>query len=230
MIQYPTFAARDGQKSAQNGALPCWSSAEVENTLPTPPPATKPQISSAMLPPIRSGAEKDSNHFTPSMPVRMITSCIAQNTTKAMNGVPGNVRPAAPGRGHEGVEGRTAEPGLYPEPAAGDQRPGYRREVGPPHPERGADEDRERHAVLGAGVGVEEHRDQDDDVAQRDGQQRLPPVHPCGHEARGQEVGRDDYGHPDPERRYVVGRPRPLLRPRRRKVLVVQAAKPWPRS
>src|SRR3712207_8718738 len=80
VIQYPTFAARDGQKSAQNGALPCWSCAELENTFPTPPPATKPQISRARPPPIRSGAEKDSNHFTPSTPVRMIATCMAQNT------------------------------------------------------------------------------------------------------------------------------------------------------
>jgi hypothetical protein len=88
VIQYPTFAARDGKNNAQNGALPCWSSAEVENTLPTPLPATNPQIRSAMLPLRRSGAERDSNHFTPSMPVRMMTSCIAQNTMKAINVCP----------------------------------------------------------------------------------------------------------------------------------------------
>ncbi len=88
MIQYPTFAAREGQKSAQKGALPVWSSAEVENTLPIPPPALKPQTSRAMLPPIRSGAERDSNHLTPSTPVRMITTCIAQNTRKAMKVCP----------------------------------------------------------------------------------------------------------------------------------------------
>src|SRR5918997_2608527 len=91
VIQYPTLAARDGQKIAQNGACPCCSSAEVEKTLPTPPPAVKPQIRSAMLPPIRSGAEKDSNHLTPSMPVRMITTCITQKTMKAMKVWPGTL-------------------------------------------------------------------------------------------------------------------------------------------
>src|ERR687897_2288293 len=89
VTQYPTFAARLGQKSVQNGTLPCWSSAEVENTLATPPPATNPQIRSATPPPIRSGAENDSNHFTPSMPVRMMTSCTAQKPTKAMKVCPG---------------------------------------------------------------------------------------------------------------------------------------------
>src|SRR5215203_2168135 len=75
VIQYPTFAARLGQKSVQNGALPCCSSAEVENTLVTPPPR-------------RSGAENDSNHFTPSTPVRIMMSCIAQKTRKAMKVCP----------------------------------------------------------------------------------------------------------------------------------------------
>src|SRR3712207_2675980 len=88
VIQYPTFAAREGKNNAQNGAFPCWSSAEVENTLPTPPPAVNPQISSARLPPSSSGADKDSNHFTPSMPVRMITSCITQKTRKAIKVCP----------------------------------------------------------------------------------------------------------------------------------------------
>src|SRR5919199_6310549 len=84
VIQYPTFAARDGQKIAQNGACPCCSCAEVSKTLATPPPEVKPQIRSAMLPPIRSGAENDSNHLTPSTPNQMIATCIAQKTKKAM--------------------------------------------------------------------------------------------------------------------------------------------------
>src|SRR3712207_47153 len=91
VIQYPTFAARDGQKRTQNGACPCCSCAEVENTFPTPPPATKPQTSSAIPPAINSGAERDSNHLTPSMPVRMITTCITQKTRKAMKVCPGTL-------------------------------------------------------------------------------------------------------------------------------------------
>src|ERR687897_2066088 len=88
VIQYPTLAASEGEKSAQNGACPCWSCAEVENTFPIPPPATKPQIRSAIPPPISSGAANDSNHLTPSMPVRMITSCITQKTKKAIKVCP----------------------------------------------------------------------------------------------------------------------------------------------
>src|SRR5919107_2838058 len=88
VIQYPTLAARDGQKSAQNGASPCCIFAELVNTGPIPPPAVNPQINSAMPPAIRSGAAKDSNHLTPSIPVRMITSCIAQKTKKAIKAWP----------------------------------------------------------------------------------------------------------------------------------------------
>src|SRR3712207_1307794 len=88
VIQYPTFAARLGQKSDQNGAFPCCNSAEVEKTFPTPPPAVKPQMRSAMPPTIRSGAAKDSNHLTPSTPNMMITTCIAQQTKKVMNWCP----------------------------------------------------------------------------------------------------------------------------------------------
>jgi hypothetical protein len=84
VIQYPTLAASEGQKSAQNGACPCCSCAEVENTFPTPPPAVKPQIKRAMLPASSKGAAKDSKYLTPSIPDRMIASCTTQKIKKAM--------------------------------------------------------------------------------------------------------------------------------------------------
>src|SRR5918994_3585621 len=89
VIQYPTFAARDGQKSAQNEAWPACNSADVWNTLITPPPAVNPQMSRATPPASRSGAAKDSKYLTPSMPIRMITTCIAQKTKKVMKESPG---------------------------------------------------------------------------------------------------------------------------------------------
>src|SRR5215218_1676285 len=91
VIQYPTFAARLGQKRTQNGAWPCCNSADFANTWPTPPPAVKPQMSRAMPPAIRSGAAKDSKYLTPSMPVKMITTCIAQKTKKVMKECPGTL-------------------------------------------------------------------------------------------------------------------------------------------
>src|SRR3712207_1567694 len=91
VIQYPTFAASAAGKIAQNVACPACNSADLAKTLPTPPPATKPQIRRAMPPAIRSGAAKDSNHLTPSMPVRMITTCTTQKTRKAIKVCPGTL-------------------------------------------------------------------------------------------------------------------------------------------
>src|SRR5215203_815821 len=81
-------------------------------------------------------------------------------------GVSCYVGPTAPCGCYEGVEGGSAEPGLNAEPTAGHEGPGDGREVSPPDPERGADKDRERDPVLGAGVRVQEHRDKNEDVAQ----------------------------------------------------------------
>src|SRR5215207_5257483 len=91
VIQYPTFAARLGQKSVQNGTLPCCSLAEVVKTLAMPPPAEKPQMRSAIPPSRRSGAARDSKTFTPSTPNIMITTCITQKMKKAMNVCPGTL-------------------------------------------------------------------------------------------------------------------------------------------
>ena len=78
------FAARPGANSAQK----LWSSDtsldEAENTLPIPPPASKPQISSARLPPISSGAAVRSSQRMPSIPRRMIASSISQNAPNAI--------------------------------------------------------------------------------------------------------------------------------------------------
>src|SRR5215218_705665 len=89
VIQYPTLTASEGQKSTQNGAWPACSSADFSKTLPTPPPATNPQMSRATPPPRRSGAAKDSKYLTPSTPVRMIATWTIQKTKKVMKACPG---------------------------------------------------------------------------------------------------------------------------------------------
>src|SRR5829696_5309163 len=89
VIQYPTFAAKDGQNSVKNGMLSCCNLAEVVKTLAIPPPAEKPQMRSASPPSKRSGADSDSKTFTPSTPNVMITTCMTQKTKKATNVCPG---------------------------------------------------------------------------------------------------------------------------------------------
>src|SRR3712207_1676636 len=89
VIQYPTLAARLGQNNAQNGALPVLSPEEGESTSTCPPPAARHQAGRARLPASRSGGERAANHFTPSTPRQVITTCINQNTIKVMAVFPG---------------------------------------------------------------------------------------------------------------------------------------------
>ena len=79
--------------------------------------------------------------------------------------------------------------------------------VGADGAERGSDEDREGDAVLGAGVGVQQHGDEDDEVAEQHGGDGLEGGHAAGDEARGEHVGGDLHGHGEPERDVVVGGP-----------------------
>ena len=51
-------------------------------------------------------------------------------------------------------------------------------------------------------IGIEHDR-----VAEQDREERLPPVHARGHQARREHVGRDAVRHADPEGGVVVGRP-----------------------
>lgn len=71
--------------------------------------------------------------------------------------------------------------------------------MGSPEPERGPGEDREGDAVFRAGMRVEHHGNQHNQVAEENGQDGLPPVHPAGNQAGGQHVGRDANRHADPE-------------------------------
>ena len=63
---------------------------------------------------------------------------------------------------------------------------------------------------------------QHDQVAEQDGEDRLPPVHAAADQARRQHVGGDADREADPERGDVVGRPGPLRDRRRRQVGVRQ--------
>ena len=77
------LAARPGANSDQKLWWSVTSLDEAENTLPTPPPASKPQIRSATLPPISSGAAVRSSQRMPSIPRRMIATSISQNAPNA---------------------------------------------------------------------------------------------------------------------------------------------------
>ena len=78
------LAASPGANSDQKDWSSVTSFDDSENTLAIPPPASKPQISSAALPPISSGAAVRSSQRMPSMPRRMIASSISQNAPNAI--------------------------------------------------------------------------------------------------------------------------------------------------
>src|SRR5215217_944460 len=180
VIQYPTFAARLGQKSVQKGTLPCCSLAEVVSDA-TPRRETPDKERDSTEQEKWRGQGLEDLH--PLYAEQNDHDLYDPEDEEGYERVPWNMGPPAPDGGRKGVEGRPAEPGLYAEPAAGHQRPGHRREVRPSHPEGGADEDGEGDPVLGTRVGVQEHRDQDDQVPKGDGEERLPPVHPGRHQA-----------------------------------------------
>ena len=108
--------------------------------------------------------------------------------------------------GH-GPDGLAADPTLDAEPAAGDEGSEDGGDVGAEDAEGGSDVDGKGDAVFGSGVGVEDHRDEHDEVAEKDGGDGLEPAHAAGDEAAGEHVGGDADGHRNPEGGVVVEAP-----------------------
>ncbi len=105
------------------------------------------------------------------------------------------------------VEGGAADPGLDAEPSAGDEARRRAGTLAPRSAERCAAVDGEGDSVARAGVGVEDHGDEDDGVGEEDGEDGLPPVHAAGDESGGEHVGGDAGGHGDPEGGDIPGSP-----------------------
>lgn len=100
-----------------------------------------------------------------------------------------------------------ADPRLDAEPTAGDERAEHGGNVRSAHAEGRAAIHGERDAVFRASVGVEHHRDEHDDVAEKDCENGLRPVHALADQRRGEHVGRDARRHRDPERGEVPAAP-----------------------
>src|SRR5437667_335978 len=128
--------------------------------------------------------------------------------------------------GHDhGVDGFAANPGLNAKPAASDQSSENRGNIRAECTERSAGKNGKRDAVLRAGVRVEQHGDQHEDVAEKNGEKRLFPAHAAGNHSAGEHVGRDVDAHGDPQSGVVVGTPEAALGTNRREVLVVERAR-----
>ena len=121
-----------------------------------------------------------------------------------------------------GKNGLPADPGLYAKPSASNQGTEHGGNVGAAHAERGPDENRKGNAVLCPRVGVKQHGDEHDEVAEQNGAYGLPPAHAACDQSTGQHVGRNAHRHRDPEGRVIVEAPGALLRRDGRQIFVVQ--------
>ena len=154
------------QKSASQPSCDGWSKIG-----PKPPALTSIQIISARNATVTSGAAQFSNRRSASIPRQISTIWITQKNAKLSHSVHGcppiadAFGPAVAGQlADDHVDRLAADPGLDAEPAAGDERPQQRRQVRAAEAVEGAGEHRERDAVLGAGMAVQQHRDQHDQV------------------------------------------------------------------
>jgi hypothetical protein len=94
-----------------------------------------------------------------------------------------------------------------PNQTAGDEGSEECGDIGAADSPGGAAVDGEGDSVTCAGVGVEDHRDEDDGVGEKDGEDGLVPVHAAVDERGGEGVGGDAGGHGDPQRGDVPGSP-----------------------
>src|SRR5213078_3283287 len=133
-------------------------------------------------------------------------------------------RPRRRKRYDHGVDGFAADPGLDAEPAAGNKSAQNGGNVGAENAEGSARKNRERDAVLRAGVGVEQHGNQHQNVAEKNGEERLPPVHAARNHAAGKHVRGDVHAHGNPQRGVIVGAPDTAFAGDGSEVLVVERA------
>src|SRR6266851_452358 len=134
------------------------------------------------------------------------------------------IGPAGRESDDHGVDGLAADPGLNAKPAAGDEGAQNRRHIGAQNTKGGARKNREGDAILRTGVRVQEHGNQHQHVAEKDGEERLLPVHPAGDHAASEHVGGDVHTHGNPQGGIVVGAPGAALAGDRGEVLIIERA------
>jgi hypothetical protein len=117
-----------------------------------------------------------------------------------------------------------ADPGLNAEPSAGDKSAQEGRDVGPLDPKGGPAIDRKRNAIARPGVGIEDHRDQHNQVAKENRQDRLRPIHAPADERGGEHISGDAGGHGNPERGEIPPAPASPLRWHRSQVIIEERA------
>ena len=113
---------------------------------------------------------------------------------------------------------------LDAEPAAGDDPPDQGRDVGAEKPETRPQKYREGYTVLGPGKGIQDHGEQNDHIAQKNGEHGREPVKTgCDHAGREHPGGYAD-AHAHPHGEILIVAPGSLFQFNRRQVPVVELA------
>ncbi len=115
-----------------------------------------------------------------------------------------------------------ADPGLDSKPAAGDECAHQRGNICAARAERGAAKNREGDSVTRAGVRIQDHRNDDDQVAEKNRDDRLRPIHPAADERRGEHVSRNAGRHRNPKRGEAADAPFAAIARHRREIFVVK--------
>src|SRR6266581_5102947 len=127
------------------------------------------------------------------------------------------------GEGHDhSVDGFAADPCLNAKPTAGDKSTQDGGDVGAENAEGSTSENRKRDTVLRARMGVQKHGDQHKEVAEKNGEERLFPIHAAGDHAAGEHVGGNVHAHGNPQCGVVVSAPSAALARDRSEILVVE--------
>jgi hypothetical protein len=106
---------------------------------------------------------------------------------------------------------KSSDPGLNTEPSASHNSSQHGWNIGSGSPETCSGKYRERNPIFCAGVSIEDHGYKDDDIAQEDRQNRLPPIHAPFYERTCQHISGYAQTHADPQCCVIPGRPCPLI-------------------
>ena len=114
------------------------------------------------------------------------------------------------------------DPSLNSKPSACDHRPHQRGNVRTIYSKRCATENRKGNSVFRSRVRIQHHRHQDDCIAKKDSQDRLPPIHSAFNERRCQHVCRHARSHRNPKRSHAPHAPLAIRLRNWRKINAIQ--------
>ena len=172
----------------------------------------------------KNGAETPCKKRMVSMPRKMTRTFKSQKKPKQIGRAVWKMLPARSECDKHGVDRLAANPRLNAEPAAGHESAQNGRHVRAQHAKRGARKNREGNPVARSSMRVQQHRNQHEHVAKKNGEERLLPAHAAGNHSAGQQIRWNVHAHGDPKRGVIVGTPGAALRRDGSQVFVIKRA------